>query len=217
MDATTHASLIADVRVFLANAIQKHGAVAQKDLAAWERFFDVYNDILVRFASKLKFHTQEQEDLTQDVWCRVIQDLPRYQYDPARGGFRRWLYTIVQCRAIDHARHRRVRASTTKRPLESRSILQGNDPSYQNQPADELDRQFKTEVVRAAIDIFKSRASEKEWEVFNLCRMQGKAPLEVAEQLELNPATVRKRLERAMEKLREAIVDLVGTADDLFP
>lgn len=217
MDSTTHASLLADVRVFLAKAVQEHGAVAQSDLAAWDRFFDLYNEILVRFAAKLRFHSQEQDDLTQDVWCRVIQDLPRYQYDPARGGFRRWLYTLVQCRAIDHARRRRVRAAAVKRPVDSRSLVTGIDASHRDEPADELDRQFKTEVVRAAIDLFRSRASAKEWEVFNLCRLQGVTPSDAAERLQLNPPTVRKRLERATTKLREAITEIVGTADEILP
>lgn len=212
---STQASLIADVREFLTKAVQKHGKVASEDLAAWEKFFDVYNEILKRFAARLKFRTQEQDDLTQDVWCRVIQDLPSYDYDPSRGGFRRWLFTIVQCRAIDHARYRRARGGLRSRPVDSRSMVLGMDATDSAQPSDELDRKFKTEVVRAAIDLFRDRATEQEWEAFELCRLQGLNGSEAAAKLNIPPATLRKRLERATVRIREAIIDLVGTAEDL--
>jgi RNA polymerase sigma-70 factor (ECF subfamily) len=212
-DTSTHASLIADVRAFLTKAVQQHGKAAAEDLAVWDKFFDVYNEILKRFAARLRFRSQEQEDLTQDVWCRVIQDLPKYEYDPARGGFRRWLFTIVQCRAIDHARYRRARTSLKSRPVDSRSMVLGFDAAEAATPGDALDRQFKQEVVRAAMELFRTKATEQEWEAFELCRLQNLSGPEAAAKLGIAPAALRKRLERASVKLRAAIVDLVGTEE----
>lgn len=211
MDTSTHASLIADVRDYLKKAAVKHGNAAAEDLAAWERFFDVYNEILKRFAARLKFRSQEQDDLTQDVWCRVIQDLPKYEYDAARGGFRRWLFTIVQCRAIDHARYRRARTGLRSKPVDPRSMVLGFDAVDASEPGDELDRKFKSEVVRAAIDLFRERATAQEWEAFALCRLEGLSGPDAAAKLGIAPATLRKRLERASSRLRCTIIDLVGT------
>lgn len=217
MEQTTHASLLADVRVFLTKAMRQHGPVARAELEAWDRFFDVYNDILLRFAARLKMGSQEREDLTQDVWCRVIQDLPRYEYDPTKGGFRRWLFTIVHCRAIDHARYQRARAGTKKKPESSGSLLTRPDAARLEEPVDELDRQFKTEVVRAAIGLLQTRATAAEWDAFRLCRLEGASGAEAARQLGIQPAALRKRLERSLGRLREVIVELVGTADAFGP
>ena len=84
-DEATNPGLLEDVRNYLANAVARQQEVGGEDQAAWNRFFDVYNGILERFAAKLRFQSQERDDLVQDVWCRVIQDLPQYRHDASRG------------------------------------------------------------------------------------------------------------------------------------
>jgi RNA polymerase sigma-70 factor (ECF subfamily) len=214
-DEATNPGLLDDVRQYLANALANQQEVGGEDQAAWNRFFDVYNGILERFAAKLRFQSQERDDLVQDVWCRVIQDLPQYRHDASKGGFRRWLYTIVQCRAIDHARYRRARAYLKKKPVGGRTILHAANEVEPAEPAELLDREFKRQVVRTAIEHFRKQASPADWEVFELCRLQGLSGPAAAAKLGIPPATLRKRLERATARLRAAILDIVGPGDDL--
>jgi len=77
-------------------------------------------------------------------------------------------------------------------------------------PADDLDRQFKAEILQAAIEIFRAQATPVEWETFLLCRLKGLNSTMAAERLDATPEAVRKRLERVSAKLRRAMIDLVG-------
>jgi DNA-directed RNA polymerase specialized sigma24 family protein len=82
-------------------------------------------------------------------------------------------------------------------------------------PAEELDREFKREVVRSAVELFRTQASPADWEVFELCRLKGLSGPAAAAQLGIPPATLRKRLERATARLRASILDIVGPGEDL--
>jgi RNA polymerase sigma-70 factor, ECF subfamily len=76
-------------------------ARAGDDLAFAElyvRFFDrVYRYLLVALKNP-----DDARDVSQDVFVRVLSMLDRYE--PARGEFRDWLFTMVRSLAIDHLR-----------------------------------------------------------------------------------------------------------------
>jgi RNA polymerase sigma-70 factor (ECF subfamily) len=51
----------------------------------------------------------DPEDLVQEVWCRAIDALPRY--DPDRGSFRQWMFGIAGHVLLDALRHLRETAT----------------------------------------------------------------------------------------------------------
>lgn len=207
---TTHPTVLDAVRRYLSEAAGKHVESGKESVATWESFYDVYNDILARFAAKHSYRAEEIEDLLQDVWYEVIRRLPQFEYDPAKGGFRRWLYSIVQSRAIDAVRRRHTeRKRRLPRPREYDELAAAADNRL---PAVdlELDRQFHLEVVRSALVRLQQRLSDDEWRLFSLARIDGKNSTEVALATGLTPAAVRNRLARLAPKLEAAIADIVG-------
>lgn len=213
MNDTTSSNLLDAVRRHLARTLSDAGLLDARDRLAWEGFYEHYQEVLTRFARKLKFQADEIEDLLQDVWFEVIRQLPAFEYDRARGGFRRWLYIIVRRRAIDHVRHRAARGGVN---VEAGSFFNSGlqDPRAPD-PSEDLDRKFKAEILQTAIEIFRKQATEAEWETFSLCRLKGMNSTSAAEQLGTTPEAVRKRLERASLKLRQAMTELVGAHEEL--
>src|SRR5579884_2622007 len=94
-----------------------------RDEAAWAQFVELYAPVVYGYLRKQGLQDADAADLCQDVLAAVAGAVGRLEYDPARGAFRNWLFTIVRNRLANWhaARGRRVQASgdsTTQRLLE---------------------------------------------------------------------------------------------------
>ena len=68
------------------------------DQAAYEALYNAVAGDTYRLAYSLLLHPQDSEDVVQEVMVYVFRSL--HHFDPSRGSFRTWLYTITisRCR-----------------------------------------------------------------------------------------------------------------------
>src|SRR5260370_41977846 len=67
-----------------------------RDQAAWREFVDLYAPLVYGYARKHGLQDADAADLTQDVLGAIAGAVGRLEYDPQRGAFRNWLFTIVR-------------------------------------------------------------------------------------------------------------------------
>src|SRR5438105_11158484 len=67
-----------------------------QDTQAWSQFVEIYAPLVYGFARKHGLQDADAADLTQDVLRAVSVAVRRLDYDPQRGRFRGWLFTVVQ-------------------------------------------------------------------------------------------------------------------------
>src|SRR5262249_14178653 len=67
-----------------------------RDGQAWAQFVEVYAPLVYGFARKQGLQDADAADLTQDVLRAVAGAAGRLEYDPKRGSFRGWLFTVVR-------------------------------------------------------------------------------------------------------------------------
>src|SRR5437588_5372019 len=67
-----------------------------RDGQAWGQCVDVYAPLVYGFARKHGLQDADAADLTQEVLRAVAGAVGRLEYDPARGSFRGWLFTVVR-------------------------------------------------------------------------------------------------------------------------
>src|SRR5271156_4756474 len=67
-----------------------------EDTAAWQEFFRVYASLVYGFARKRGLQDADAADLMQEVMRSVAVAARRLEYDPRRGTFRGWLYTVTR-------------------------------------------------------------------------------------------------------------------------
>lgn len=84
-----------------------------RDREAWERFVDLYAPLVFGFVRKRGLQEADAADLTQDVLRQVAQSAKSLVYDPKRGSFRAWLFTVVRNRLTDHWRATGWQAAAT--------------------------------------------------------------------------------------------------------
>jgi RNA polymerase sigma-70 factor (ECF subfamily) len=91
------------------DAIERLVAEARDgDSGAFARLFDEYHEAVYRFIASRVRRPVDAEDLTQTVFVKVLEALPRYE---SRGvPFGGWLFRLARNTVIDHARTRRDHA-----------------------------------------------------------------------------------------------------------
>jgi len=84
-----------------------------RDRQAWAEFVEIYAPMVYGFARNQGLQDADAADLTQEVLSAVARSAPRLEYDPARGTFRGWLFTVVRNELRDFAAARGRRLSGT--------------------------------------------------------------------------------------------------------
>src|ERR1700722_15699882 len=67
-----------------------------RDVDAWREFVQLYGPVVYRFARNRGLQDADAADLMQDVMRSVARNAHRMEYDPKRGTFRGWLYTVTR-------------------------------------------------------------------------------------------------------------------------
>src|SRR5262249_50284300 len=67
-----------------------------RDQSAWTQFVDLYPPLVYAYARRQGLQDADAADLSQEVLTAVAGAVARLEYDPRRGSFRNWLFTIVR-------------------------------------------------------------------------------------------------------------------------
>src|SRR5579871_3726775 len=79
-----------------------------RDDQAWGQFVEVYAPLVYDFARRRGLQDADAADLTQNCLRQVAAHVGSLEYDPRRGTFRAWLFTIVRNKVRDfHSQARR--------------------------------------------------------------------------------------------------------------
>src|SRR2546430_8685215 len=84
------------------------------DQEAWRQFVQLYAPVVYGFARKRGLQDADAADVMQDVLRSVAGAAARLNYDPTRGTFRSWLYTVSRNKIfnfLEAGRHKLGRGS----------------------------------------------------------------------------------------------------------
>ncbi len=135
---------------------------------------------------------EEAQDVSQEVWIRVITKLP--QYDNTQP-FRPWLFTIVKNRCIDHLRQ-------NKQQLHQELSLKISDSLQEEMEAEE-DIAPTVELLEALMEKISGQGKL----VLLLKYYQGWTIKEIQHSLGVSKSTVKMRLARSREKIQHLFAE----------
>ena len=130
----------------------------------------------------------EAQDVSQEVWIRVITKFP--QYDSAQP-FRPWLFTIVKNRCFDHLRQ-------NKKPLYQEISLKIVDSLQEEMEAEDS--------IRPTLELLEElmeKISGQGKLILCLKHYQGWSVKEIQSSLGISESTVKMRVSRSREKIRD--------------
>ena len=160
------------------------------DPAVFVQLYRRHYDAVFRYCLHRLFERQTAEDLTSQVFLKVVENFRRFKGDEQQ--FRSWLYKIATNAVNNH-----LRKAARRKALVKVARLQTNsqDVNYRD-PSDE-----KLAVLKEAVLSLKPRYQT----IITLRFFENFKLTEIAEVLGSSPGTVRSQLARALAKLRKKL------------
>lgn len=177
------------------------------DREAWERFVDLYAPLVYAFVRKRGLQDADAADLTQDVLRQVASAAKSLIYDPRRGSFRSWLFTVVRNRLTDHWR---ASARVERGSGDSSQWQQASEQLVSDSDSAEWDAAYERQLLEYAAQQVRGDFSEATWSAFWQTAVEGREGKVVADELGLTVAAVYLAKGRVMARLKEQVKWLLG-------
>jgi RNA polymerase sigma factor (sigma-70 family) len=155
--------------------------------------FERYQTPLFNFYLKLTGDRGTSEDLVQEVFFRILKYRQSYRVETP---FRAWMYQIARNARLDFLR--RQRPETSWEPELSPAVA----------PTDTAQQSQETALLHRAL----LRLPEEKREILVLSRFQDLKYEEIAKLLDCETGTVKTRVHRALQELREIFHQLQGVS-----
>lgn len=168
------------------------------DREAFEQLVQMYENKVYTIAYRLMGNHTDAADLAQEAFIKIYQALPNFRGDSS---FSTWIYhiTVNVCRDELRKRQRRPTVSLDDSPDNNTCTyeLRSNMPT----PEEELDRSETQAMVQQCLN----ELSDDYRIILVMREIQEMAYEEIAENLGCSLGTVKSRLSRARQALKEKI------------
>ena len=169
---------------------------------AWARFVDIYGPLIYGFVRKRGLQDADAVDLVQEVLRSVAGAISRLEYDPRRGTFRGWLFTIVNNRLRNDLKARQRREAGSGDTSVAQQLAEEPAP-------DDWEAQWEAEhqqrLLTWASERVQSEVEPRTWQAFRLTAVEGRSGKEVAQELNMTLAAVYLAKSRVMARLKELV------------
>lgn len=162
----------------------------QGDRMAVGELYETYMETIYRYVAYRVSERGDIEDLTAEIFVKMIEGLPKYRYTGAP--FEAWLYRIAYARIIDFRRRGRHRAhiGLSETPIEG-------DPN----PEEKLEDHQENETLRRAL----STLSDEQQHILILRFIERKSHQEVAAVIGKSVSAVKSIQHRALSGLAKQL------------
>ncbi len=191
-----------DTPVTLLARIAVEATGQRTDEAAWVRLFNLYAPAIRRFAELQGTPSSESEDVTQDIFLRLVAILRGGRYRADAGRFRCYLATLVRNELV--SRWRKVQARAACVPLDA--VPDEAIATLPPEAAALLDAKWRLARHEAAIEhaLTKTALSRQSREIYRAYALEGRPIDEVASAFGVSRnvvAQVKTRVNRMVASL----------------
>ncbi len=180
----------------------------KQDTVAWAQFVEVYAPLVYGFARKHGMQDADAADLTQEVMRAVAGAISRLEYDPRRGTFRSWLFTVVRNKFRNYLSNK-TRKQMTSGGSSVQELLEAQ-PDRVDALEEQWDHEYDQRVFSWAVDRVKGSFTEKTWQAFWQVSVEGKNARDVAANVGISVGAVYIAKSRVLARLKEQIQLLQG-------
>ena len=156
------------------------------DDASWAEFTEIYTPLLYGFCINRGISREDSSDIVQIAMRNVARAMSGFQYDPNKGKFKSWLFTVLRYAIATHFR-KENRAPLT--PGETQ-VIDKIDADASQDEQDEWDRDYQRQLLAWAMDKIKPEFGEHVWKAFVETALRGRSNPEVGKELDMTSNAV---------------------------
>lgn len=177
-----------------------------QDRQAWEKFVDLYGPLIYQFGRKRGLQDADAVDLTQNVFQAVSASIRGLDYDPRRGSFRGWLYSVARHHLQKFFRSRK-RTPQASGDSDSQDLLEAQ-PDRNKVEAALWDREYERQIFLWAAEKVRGSFDDASWQAFWQTAVEGQSGKTVAQALGMSVGAVYTAKSRVLNRLRKVIQEL---------
>jgi RNA polymerase sigma-70 factor (ECF subfamily) len=177
---TTRASLLIRVR-------------DPRDSDAWEEFHKLYAPLLYAYARARGLNHNDADEIRSVCYEAIVRQMPSFEYEKDRGGFKAWLRTLVQRRVVDWVRKRRENQAGSGELVAVEDSADGPDDAWE--------RSWRQRHLAYCVEKVRTAVSEQTYSAFRLLLDDTPVP-QICDQLGMNPNQVYKAKARVLELVK---------------
>lgn len=176
------------------------------DSEAWGQFADIYTPLVYRYAIRRGLQDADAADMAQDVFRAIASAAPKFEYDPNRGTFRSWLYTVARSKLNDHLARRQKHVQGSGETRVHRML--DNNASPEDEDESEWDLDYKRQLFDWAAQRVKPDFQENTWNAFWQTAVELKPSKDVGRALGMSVGAIYIAKSRVLTQIKQRIQDI---------
>lgn len=178
-----------------------------QDQMAWSEFVRIYAPLIHAYGRRRGLQDADAADLAQSVLCRLSSAATHFEYNPGRGQFRAWLFTITRNEYLKMF-HRRALPSAGQGGTELRQLLEQQADDRADE--DVWRRNYDWRLFEWAAQRVQTEFRESTWRAFWETTVENKEVQHVAQELGISVGAVYIARSRILARIRQEIDRVEG-------
>jgi len=176
------------------------------DRQAWEQFVEIYAPLVYEMARRRGLQDSDAADLTQEVLRSISGAVGRLDYDPRKGSFRGWLFTVTR-NALNTFFEAQKRVPRGSGDSGVQAWLEGQ-PARDDESA-VWDQEYQRRLLAYAAGQVRATFEDATWQAFWQTSALGKPAREVAVSLGMTVGAVYIAKSRVLSRIKEQVRELM--------
>jgi RNA polymerase sigma-70 factor (ECF subfamily) len=171
------------------------------DVIAWQDFVSIYAPLIHAYARRRGLQDADAADASQVVLQSIARSISGFDYNPSKGKFRSWLFTIVRnqvSKSLQKISHQPVTVNNS-------SIPDQIDPLTDEE---HWDREHERHLFHWAAEKVRAEFQDKTWQAFWLVAVEGEDVSKTAESLGMTSGATYIAKSRVTARLRQVIASV---------
>jgi RNA polymerase sigma factor (sigma-70 family) len=181
------------------------------DVESWREFYEFYQPLLARYMRSLGLDEHAASDVIQDVFVRLLQALPTFEFDGKRGRFRSYLWKLTYSALVDQARRIKSRRRAEEKWVER---FQDADEAESDKVQQELNAINQQQILEKALARVRSETSSKAWTCFEQRLLRDRPGAVIAAELGISDKAVFVYASRVLKAVRTHCAALAEELED---